>query len=299
MAENSNRKKIKKRLGSYPATSVVFSIFLALFIVGLFGLLLIHTQKLSGIIKQNVEVQVYLDKNISDTQITQIQKTLGLQDYILVSKSAPQITFVSKEEAVEQFIEDTGENFSDFLGDNPLRDLFRIKIDPSYQFSDSLKNVSVAIENMGGVYEVEYVESLVDSINDNMTKISFVLMGFAVLLILIVILLINNTIKLALFSQRFLIRSMQLVGATGSFITKPFLARSLVYGLIAGLIACGSLFGLMTYAYHQIEDLSTLYDEKLVFSLFGIIIIIGMMLATLSTYKAISKYLKMSLDDLY
>lgn len=299
MAEKEIKKRPKKRLGSYPAVSVIFSIFLALFIIGLFGLLLIHTQKLSGIIKQNIEVQVYLDKSISDAQITQIQKRIGIERYILSTDEGPQVSFVSKEEAADQFKNDTGEDFSNFLGDNPLRDLLRINIDPAYQFSDSLKNISSSIEKMGGVYEVVYVENLVDSINDNVTKISVVLIGFAALLILIVVLLINNTIKLALFSQRFLIRSMQLVGATSRFIRRPFLARSIVYGLIAGLITCGALFGIMKYAYQQIEELATLNDEKNILILFGSILVAGMVLASFSTYKSISKYLKMSLDDLY
>jgi len=299
MAEKGFRKRPKKRLGSYPAVSVVFSIFLALFIIGLFGLLLIHTSKLSGIIKQNIEVQVYLDKSISDTQITQIQKRISTENYILSNSDGPQVLFVSKEEAAEQFKKDTGEDFSNFLGENPLRDLFRIKINSNYQFSDSLRNVSASIENMSGVYEVVYVENLVDSINDNVTKVSLVLLGIAALLVLIVILLINNTIKLALFSQRFLIRSMQLVGATAQFIQRPFITRSIMYGLLAGLIACGSLFGIMRYAYREIEELATLNDEKSVLILFVGILVIGVILATISTYKAISRYLKMSLDDLY
>ena len=299
MAAKEIKKRQKKRLGTYPAASVIFSIFLALFIIGLFGLLMIHTQKLSELIKQNIEVQVYLDKNISDAQITQIQKRIGSETYILVTDDGPAVSLVSREEAAAQFKNETGEDFSNFLGDNPLRDLLKIKIAPPFQFSDSLKDISSSIENMGGVYEVVYVENLVDSINNNVTNISLVLIGFASLLILIVVLLINTTIKLALFSQRFLIRSMQLVGATSRFIRRPFLTRSIVYGLTAGLITCGVLFGITKYAYQQIEELAALSDERSIFVLFAGIIAIGVILASLSTYKSISKYLNMSLDDLY
>jgi cell division transport system permease protein len=299
MPEKQFKKRPKKKLGTYPAASVVFSISLALFIIGLFGVLLIHTNQLSRIIKQNLEVQVYLQKNVTGAQVTKIRKTLSSQRYILQTNGSPEVNFISKEDAAEEFKKVTGENFSEFLGDNPLRDMFRIKINTDYQYSDSLSKITKSIEAIGGVYEVAYVENLVDAINDNVTKISIVLLGFSALLILIVMLLINNTIKLALFSQRFLIRSMQLVGATKQFIQKPFLTRAVFYGLLSGFIAIVTLAGITHYAYLQIDELKILSDEKNTFILYGFIIVIGMLLALISTYKAISKYLKMSLDDLY
>ncbi len=299
MPEKQFKKRPKKKLGTYPAASVVFSISLALFIIGLFGVLLIHTNQLSRIIKQNLEVQVYLQKNVTEAQVTKIRKTLSSQRYILQTNGSPEVNFISKEDAAEEFKKVTGENFSEFLGNNPLRDMFRIKITTDYQYSDSLTKITKSIEAVGGVYEVAYVENLVDAINDNVTKISIVLLGFSALLILIVILLINNTIKLALFSQRFLIRSMQLVGATKQFIQKPFLTRAVFYGLLSGFIAIVTLAGITQYAYLQIDELKILRDERSTFILYGFIIVIGMLLALISTYKAISKYLKMSLDDLY
>ncbi len=299
MSGKKIKNRPKKKLGTYPAASVVFSIALALFIIGLFGVLLIHTNQLSRIIKQNVEVQVYLQKSVTDAQITKIRKTISSQKYILKSEGTPEVKFISKEEAAEEFISVTGENFSKFLGDNPLRPMFRIKIEPDYQYSDSLSHITKSIESIGGVYEVAYVENLVDAINDNVTKISLVLVGFAGLLILIVVLLINNTIKLALFSQRFLIRSMQLVGATRRFIQKPFLTRAIFYGFLSGIIAVGSIAGITNYAYSYIEELRILTDNKSTMILYGAILLIGMVLAFFSTYKAVSKYLRMSLDDLY
>ena len=299
MANQEKPRRTKKRLGSYPAVSVVFSIFLALFIIGLFGMLLIHSQRLTGIIKENIELQVYLDKNISDVQVTQIQKRIATESYVLNASDVESVVFVSREEAASEFTEQTGEDFSSFLGDNPLRDLLRIRVSPEYQFTDSLQNVAASIEGISGVYEVVYVENLVDSINSNITKISFVLLAFAGLLTLIVILLINNTIKLALFSQRFLIRSMQLVGANASFIRRPFLSRAASYGFIAAVIACGALVGVQQYAYNQVAELSALSNQQYELMLFGLIVAIGITLATASTFKAISKYLKMSLDELY
>lgn len=299
MASSETPKRTKKRLGSYPAVSVVFSIFLALFIIGLFGMLLIHSQRLTGIIKENIEMQVYLDKSISDVQVTQIQKRIATESYVLSADGVDPVVFVSREDAAAEFAQETGEDFSSFLGDNPLRDLLRIRVAPEYQYADSLRAVATSIEEIKGVYEVVYVENLVDSINSNITKISFVLLAFAALLTLIVILLINNTIKLALFSQRFLIRSMQLVGANASFIRRPFLSRAASYGMAAAIIACGALVGVQQYAYNQVTELATLSDQRSELILFGAIIAIGMLLAILSTFKAISRYLKMSLDELY
>ena len=295
--EKKYRKK--KTLGSYPYASVIFSIFLSLFVIGLFGLLFLYTSKLTAIIKENIEVQIYLNKNISNNQRIQIQKTLSAKEYIGLKNEELQISFVSKEEAATTFIEDTGEDFTNFLGENPLRDAYTIKIHPDYQSEEKLALVKEEIENMSGVFEVVYVESLVKSINQNVTKIGFVLIGFAIILLIIVVILINNTIKLALFSQRFLIRSMQLVGAKPGFIKKPFLVRSLIHGALAGIVASTGLFLLLNFANSKIEDLASLQDNKMLFILSVTLLLLGAIIGFGSTYRAINKYLKLSLDQLY
>ena len=247
-------KPRKKNLGSYPYLSVVVSITLALSVLGIFGLLLIHANKLSNLIRENVELQVYLNKNVTPVQITRIEKTLSSNDYILKRDQSADISFTSKEQAAENFIKETGEDFNAFLGENPLRDAFFIKIDPRYHTKlDSLK---LNIESQNGVFEVAYMEDLVQSINKNITKISVVLVGFAAILVLIVIILINNTIKLALFSQRFLIRSMQLVGATRNFIQQPFLFRSILHGLLSGVLAIAMLIFLLDFASAKVPGFS-------------------------------------------
>lgn len=291
--------KKKKKLGSYPYVSVVFSIFLALFAIGLFGLLLLLTQQLSGIIRENVEIQVYLDKNVTKNQKIKLEKTIGSKSFVAVKDGEPQIRFISKEQAAEKFIEETGEDFLTFLGENPLRDAFAIKILAEAQNKENLTFLKSKIEEMAGVYEVTYVENLITSINRNVTRISVVLLSVAILLILTVIILINNTIKLALFSQRFLIRSMQLVGATAGFIQRPFLKRSLLHGVTAGLLASAVLLGILQYANQVIVDLKKLQNIEQIASLFGFLIFTGILISLLSTYRAINKYLKLSLDDLY
>jgi cell division transport system permease protein len=293
------RHRKKKKLGSYPYLSVVFRVTLALFVIGLFGLLLLHANRLTEIIRENVEMQVFLNRTVSENDRIQIQKTLAGKDYIASAEEQPQISFISKEEAAEAFIADTGEDFRQFLGENPLRDAYVIRISPEFQNSEELAKIRLDIERMSGVFEVTYVENLVQSINENLTKVSLVLVGFAVLLLIIVVVLINNTIRLALFSQRFLIRSMQLVGATAGFIQRPFLSRSFLHGLLSGIFASLMLVVVLHYANQQIEDIEKLQEPVLILSLMGLLLLTGGLIGFASTYRAVKKYLGMSLDELY
>jgi cell division transport system permease protein len=291
--------KKKKKLGSYPFASVIFSITLALFVIGIFGLLALHTNKLKEIITENIELQVYLNREVSENDRIRIQKTLSTKEYILNSEENSGITFISKKEAAQQFVEETGEDFVNFLGDNPLRDLYVVKVHPDFHSADQLSSIKSELEKELSVYEVVYAESLIESINENMTKLSLILFGFSTVLLITVVVLINNTIKLALFSQRFLIRSMQLVGATSGFIQKPFLTRAAFYGLLAGFFASACLFGLLSAANANIQDFEQLQDNQRLLMLMGALLLIGVLVGFLSTYRAIKKYLKMSLDELY
>ncbi len=290
----SERKfKKKKKLGNYPYLSVVFSITLALFVVGLFGLLIQHSNRLSQLIRENVEVQIYLNKFITENSKLKIHKTLSGKKY------TARVDLISKEQAAEQFIEETGEDFLNFLGENPLHDAFVLRTTPEYYQADSLLAIRQEIQSIAGVFEVTYLESLVDSINRNLTKMGLVLMGFSVLLLLTVAILINNTIKLALFSQRFLIRSMQLVGANAGFIQEPFLLRSAAHGIVGGILASALLFGVLTYAYQEVTELEILRNSQQQLYLFAGLVIFGALIGFLSSLRAVNKYLKMSLDELY
>jgi len=299
LTKEAVKYKRKKKLGSYQYGSVIFSITLALFVIGIFGLLLIQTKQLTTQIQENVEIQVYLIKNVTSNQKNRIQGDLGARQFTLRKDNQPRIKFISKEEAAEQFISDTGEDFTAFLGENPLRDALVININPAFQESSKLDSIKTNIASISGVFEVTYVDSLVESINKNLTNISVFLLGFAAILLIVVVMLIGSTIKLALFSQRFLIRSMQLVGATRSFIKIPFLKRAFLHGIIAGVLACVFLFGLATFANNKIEGLKALQNEMYVFGLYGILILLGGWIALLSSQRAMNKYLKMSLDELY
>jgi cell division transport system permease protein len=290
----------KKRLGSYPYVSVVFSISLALFMIGALGMLAIHSKKLTSLIQENIEMQVYLKKNISDAQRIKIRKLLEGYDFVAKDNTGrARISHISKEDGAKEFIAETGEDFVEFLGENPLRDEFVINIDNEHQTEIEMVSIASTLEGLSGVFEVEYVKNLVQTINKNIAKISMVLGGFAVILVLVVIVLVNNTIKLALFSQRFLIRSMQLVGATSSFIRRPFLLRSILHGIAGALIATVLLLALAEYAYSKVNELVLLKDNNLTILLIGFLVVLGGSIGFLSSLRSVNKYLKLSLDELY
>ena len=293
------KKYKRKKLGSYPYFSVVFSITLALYVIGLFSLLLINANTLSTLVKENIQLHVYLQKDITLAQKDSLQQVFANSSYVLKKEGTAQITFIPKEEAAKKFIKETGEDFKEFLGENPLRDAFTISIASDFVSNAKLKQLQTQIQSIGLVYEVDYKENMVDDINKNINLISVILIAFTVILLLAVVFLINNTIKLALFSQRFLIRSMQLVGATGFFIQKPFILRSSLHGLLGGLLAAILLASTLQYAHSMMPELVMLHDAGPVFILFGVMIVLGVFICLFSTIFSMARYLRMQLDDLY
>jgi cell division transport system permease protein len=294
----SIRVRKKKRLGSYPFAGVVFSIALALFVIGLFGVIVIYAGQLEEVVRNQVRVQVYLKNGLTPVQIGQIEKNLSARRFVAKEGAQP-IEFVSKEAAARQFVAETGEDFQAFLGENPLRDAFLVRIDAAYHNTANFRKIREEIESIPGVFRVHYVESLLESINRNVSRAALVLMGLAAVLLVLVVLLINNTLRLALFSQRFIIRSMQLVGATRRFIRAPFLWRAAGYGLAAGILAAAALALLLHLANQKVPGLAALQDNRRLLMLLGALALLGIFVAVVSTARSVNKYLRQSLDDLY
>lgn len=290
------RSTHKKKLGGYPAVGVVTSITLALFVLGLFGSLLIYSNQFGRIIRDNLNVKIFLKSTLTETQRNQLERTIGSK--VFVAKSENAITFVSKEDAEKDLIKQIGD-YKEILGENPLKDAFIIKISTAFQDTTSLKKVKAELEGMNGVLEATYEKHLFDEVNRNFTNISISLLIIAILLIAVTFLLVNSTLRIALFSQRFLIRSMQLVGAKKWFIQRPFLVRALAYGLLSSIIAAALLWGFSTYAQKRIADLVLLHNQEHFLMMLLILSITGITVAIVSTFFAIHKYLKMSLDELY
>ena len=295
--KSTPRKKTK--LGSYKFISVLFSTTLSLFIVGLFGVIVIQAKTLTSIIRENIEIQIFLNTNISEENNKRIGELLKSKPYVLEKEEGKVISYVSREEAAATFLIDTGEDFTKFLDDNPLRDSYTFSIKEEFQTAEQIGEIVEEMESLDGVFEVTYMNDLVESINQNLMKVSMVLGAFILILIVTVIMLINNTIRLALYSQRFLIRSMQLVGATKGFIRKPFLTRSFGYGALAGVLASALLLGLIEYAKSNVDGFNLLQNQQLLLLLFAGLVIFGAFLSLFSTLRSVNKYLNMSLDELY
>jgi cell division transport system permease protein len=296
--------KKKKKIGSYPNAMIIMSLTAALFLIGFCGLLVIQSKKLVSIIRQNIEVRVFVDKAVSkegqDSLLTVLKNKPYVLNYMVNNTDASNpITFVSKEEAAKEFIEGTKEDFTAFLGANPLRDSYRVKIGEDYFEETKLQLIKKDIEKSPGVYEVVYQEDLADNINRNVTKIYAVLASFALIMLIIIVLLVNNTIKLAIYSQRFLIRSMQLVGATNGFIQRPYILRGAMQGTIGGILAGGLLIGLQQIAVRNVEGLAMLQEYNKLAILVGVVLTLGILIGIASTYQSLARYLRMALDDLY
>ena len=292
--------KKKKKIGSYPNAMIVMSLTAALFLIGFCGLLVIQSKKLVSIIRQNIEVRVFVDKAVTKAGQDSILTVLKSKPYVINNpETTNPITFVSKEEAAKEFIEGTKEDFTAFLGENPLRDSYRVKIGEDYFEESKLQAIKKDIEKSNGVYEVVYQEDLADNINRNVTKIYAVLASFALIMLIIIVLLVNNTIKLAIYSQRFLIRSMQLVGATNGFIQRPYILRGAMQGTIGGVLAGGLLIGLQQIAVRNVEGLAMLQEYDKLVILVAVVLALGIMIGIASTYQSLARYLRMALDDLY
>ena len=293
------RKKIaKKTFGNFPFISVIFSVTLSLLLLGLFSFFLLSSFNVKNYLESNTEINIYLNKKISPSQIEQIKRTLYTKEYSLTNTEST-LNYVSSEEAAKNFQSEIGEDFVDFLGNNPLRDLIILKINSDYFDLERLNIIESDILKIPGVYQVEYSKELIDNINKNVANISFVFIGLFLILLIISVILINNTLRIALFSQRFLIRSMQLVGATANYILRPFILSGMMYGLIAGIISSGMLYVIIEIADRRISNLELVISLEQLVVIFISLIFTGIIMVILSTYSAVSKYLNSTLDELY
>ena len=292
------KKKSKKKFGNFPYISVIFSVSLSLLLLGIFSFFLLSSLQVKALIEKNTEINIYLNKNLSINTIDQIKRTLYIKDYVLVNDEST-LEHISSEIAAQEFSKELGEDFTKFLGNNPLRDLIILKINPKYFSSSQLTFVEEDILKISGVYEIDYSKDLISNINKNITSISLVFIGIFIVLFLISIILINNTLRIALFSQRFLIRSMQLVGATSNYILKPFLLRGMFYGVISGVIASVLLFVIITLANDKLNGLNSIATTEQLSIIFISLMLTGIVMVVISTYTSVNKYLNSSLDELY
>lgn len=283
---------IRRRLRSSYITSLI-SISLVLFMLGLIGMLLLNTHKISVIVKENIGFSVILKENVKEADILKLQKNLDATRFIKSTE------YVSKEKAAKNFQQELGEDFVNFLGYNPLLSSIDVKLYADYANPDSIAMIEKQLQRYEAVKEVFYQKSLVHLINENVRRISLIILLFCGLLCIIAISLINNTIRLSIYSKRFTINTMQLVGATRSFIRKPFLFKSILHGIYGASIAITLVMMTLFWAERQLEDIVQLTDLKLIYILCAVLLFIGIIINVISTFFAVNKFLKLKTDDLY
>ena len=290
--DTSSRKHTRRKLRNSSASTVI-SISLVIFMLGIFGLVLINTQRLTNYVKENIGFTVMLNEDVKEIDVLQLQKTLDASEWVKSTQ------YVSREEAASILQQDLGEDFISFLGFNPLSSSIDINLNATHTTSNQISSIERELKEHALIKDIVFQKDLVEAINQNVQKISLLLFGFCALLFIIAIALINNTIRLSVYSKRFLIRTMKLVGATHGFIRKPFLYNGLTQGMFGALISILLLMIALFGVQKEMPELLVLQDLPTVGVIMGTMFIIGILMSLLATNMAVGKYLRMNEDDLY
>ncbi len=291
MASSFEKYQKRRLITSY--FSVVISIALVLFLVGLLGILVLNTQKVADHFKEQIALTIYLDDTAKEVEINQLQKSIALSDY---TKS---IEFISKDEAAKAYSEEIGEDFMDFLGYNPLQNAIDIYFNADYVSEVQLAEISRDLREYEFVDEIVYDKPLIALLNDNIKKLSFWVLVISGVFTFIAVLLINSSIRLSVYSKRFTIKTMQMVGATKGFIRRPFIWKSIKLGSIGGIL---SLIGMAVVLYYLDQSFPELYliaNKPILAALFGAVFLLGLIISWLSTFFATQRFLNLKTDELY
>lgn len=291
MSKSFERFQKRKLVSSY--FSVVLSIALVLFLLGVLGLLVLNTKKMADHFKEQIAISVFLKDSAKQVEIDQLQKSLAMADY---TKSA---MYVSKEEAAEKHSEEIGENFLDFLGYNPLKNSIDVNLNADFVTTEQIEEIAEELAARSYVEEVSYDKPLIALLTDNVKKISFWILIASTIFTFIAVLLINSSIRLSIYSKRFIIKTMQMVGATKHFIRKPFIWTNIKLGIFGALLALIGLWGVLYYLNTNFPELNLFQDLTLLVSLFVGVFILGLLISLLSTYFATQRFLNLRTDDLY
>jgi len=286
-------KKRQKKLFFNSHFISTISIAFVLFLIGLISLLIIIGNEMSNYVKENVNMSVVLQDSIAPFKLQ------AIQNIIQATPGVKSYNYISKEKALQDHIRDLGENPADFLGYNPLLASFEVKLTSVYANTDSVAHIEKKLKQYAGVKQVIYQKDIIRLVNDNIKTTGYFLIGIAAILIFISIVLLNNTIRLSVYSKRFVINTMRLVGARAWFIRRAFIWRYLLNGLIASVIAL-ILLGVSVY-YVQVA-LGTnfdLYHLRIVLMVSGIVILFGLFISFLATLFAVNRYIRMQTNDMY
>jgi cell division transport system permease protein len=271
----------------------IVGVSLVLFLLGILGWIIINANKLGQYFKENIAMNVYVRENVSS------KDSAALVQYIASKPYVRGYEYVTKELAKQKYLQDGNKDWGALLDRNPLPASIDFRITKEYASIDSLSKIKNDLLQNIAVSDVQYPQSLVTNLNNIIHKISIILLSVIVIISILVIFLIDNTIRLAMFSNRFLIKTMQMVGATRWFISRPMDIRAFINGLISGLLAVGGLIAVIIFSENQLPYLKALRDYPLLIMLFIVIILLGICISFFSTHRSVLKYLKMKLDELY
>ncbi|NQV78652.1 MAG: ABC transporter permease [Lutibacter sp.] len=290
--DTSFEKYQKRRLRS-SYLSVIISIALVLFLVGLLGLILIKTNTITQHFKEKVTITIFLNDNAKDSDVEILEAELKKTEY---TKS---VKYVSKKEAAKIYSEDIGEDFVAFLGDNPLKNAIDISLKSEFVTPEKMAEIEKELMVRSIISEVTYDKPLIDLLTKNITRLSFWMLLFSTFFTLMAVVLINSSIRLSVYSKRFTIKTMQMVGATKGFIRIPFILKSVKLGIAGALVSIIGLVVFIIYVNNTIPELEMLSDYKILGVLFLIIICLGILITLLSTFFATQRFLNLRTDELY
>ena len=291
MASSFEKYQKRRLISSY--FSVVMSIALVLFLLGLLGLLVLNTKKVADYFKETISVGVYFKDNAKEVEMKQLEKTLSLADY---TKS---IEFLSKEDAAEAFSKDLGENFVEYLGENPLQNSIDLHLNADFVSTVSVEEIATEISAKDFVDEVTYDKPLISLLNDNIKKISLWVLVISTIFTLIAVLLINSSIRLSVYAKRFTIKTMQMVGATKRFIRRPFVWKSVKLGILGSIVALLGMGAVLYYSNKTFPELELLEDPIWLVVVFTGVFLIGVLITWISTFLATQRFLNLRTDELY
>lgn len=291
MGQSFEQYQKRKLISSY--FSVVLSIGLVLFLLGMLGLLVLNTKKMADHFKEQITISVFLKETAKEVEIDQLQKSLSMADYTKMA------TYVSKEEAAKKHSEEIGENFMDFLGYNPLKNSIDVNLNADFVSPEKIEEIAFEISAKSYVDEVSYDKPLVGLLNDNVKRIGFWILVASGIFTFIAVLLINSSIRLSIYSKRFIIKTMQMVGATKSFIRRPFIWTNIKLGMLGSVLALLALAGLLYYLDVNFPDLGLLQDPIVLIILFIGVFALGLLISLISTYFATQRFLNLRTDELY
>ena len=292
MAGKAQSQTIKRRIFKSYLTSTI-SISMVLFLIGMLGVVLLNAQRLGNYVRENIGFTLVLKDEVQQSDIDNLMASLKTANFVKA------VEYIDKETAADRLKKDLGEDFTGFLGYNPLLASIDVKLKAEFASPDQLVVIEKKLMEFSQIREVSYQHDMVKTINENVQKIGFILLFFAVLLLVIFFALINNTIRISIYSQRFLINTMLLVGATDRFIRAPFIRQSIKYGLIGGLIANVLLFVLMLSYASELTGIISVDDFRIFGFVFFSVLVLGALISWSSTYMAVNRFIRLKFDELF